>query len=700
MLGLLAGLARLGRGFFVLVEVDGLIVRTLYGSARFTNIARLAGLASFVGLTGFARLSVAATVAATTAATATATTPAILSVVFSARAALFLVDLVLLDEILLVDFGFVILDRGVEGLGAQGRDRARARTVDAHARAFEGRVDQHLDRHAVAGFDLGQFGALPVQDIDRGFGACSQADLLAATARGLFLDHPQRRQAGARCGPHQARAFAMRAGLGRSLEHAGAEPLAAHFHQAEVGDPPDLDPRPVVLERVLHRLLDLTDVAVLLHVDEVDDDQARHVAQPQLASNLGGSLDVGGKGGLLDIMLARRPAGVDVDRDQRLGRVDDDIAAALELHERLVHRAQLVLDAVALEQRGRLAVQLHPPDVAGHQQLHEAAGGAIAVLALDQHGLDVLVVKVADRALHQVAVAVDERRGRGPERILAHLVPQAGEIVEVALDLDPGPLETRGADDQPHGRGKLQVGDDRLQPLAVAAVADLPADPAAVRRVGHQHAVTPGEAEVGGQGRALVAALFLDDLDEQHLAALDDVLDLVAAAQVQALATNLVGSLVLAAAAPAARTMIFLVGIALAVEVLAFALGFLGHIVDPVILVMRIERLVFGLAAQSLFLGGMLRFLSQQRFAIGLGDLVIIGVDFAEGEEAVAVAAIVDERRLERRFDTGYLGEIDISLELLVLGGLEVKLLDPVSLDDGDPGLFQVARVDQHARGH
>jgi hypothetical protein len=38
--------------------------------------------------------------------------------------------------------------------------------------------------------------------------------------------------------------------------------------------------------------------------------------------------------------------------------------------------------------------------------------------------------------------------------------------------------------------------------------------------------------------------------------------------------------------------------------------------------------------------------------------------------------------------------------ELLVLGGLEVKLLDPVPLDDGDPGLFRVARVDQHARGH
>jgi hypothetical protein len=61
-------------------------------------------------------------------------------------------------------------------------------------------------------------------------------------------------------------------------------------------------------------------------------------------------------------------------------------------------------------------------------------------------------------------------------------------------------------------------------------------------------------------------------------------------------------------------------------------------------------------------------------------------VDFAEGQEAVAVAAIVDERRLKRRFDPGYLGEIDIAFELLVLCRLEIKFLDPASLDDSHPG--------------
>ena len=72
-------------------------------------------------------------------------------------------------------------------------------------------------------------------------------------------------------------------------------------------------------------------------------------------------------------------------------------------------------------------------------------------------------------------------------------------------------------------------------------------------------------------------------------------------------------------------------------------------------------------------------------------------MDLAEREEAVAIAAIIDERRLERRFDPGHLGEIDIPLELLMLFGLEIKFLDPVTRGDRDPSFLGVARVDQHA---
>ena len=65
---------------------------------------------------------------------------------------------------------------------------------------------------------------------------------------------------------------------------------------------------------------------------------------------------------------------------------------------------------------------------------------------------------------------------------------------------------------------------------------------------------------------------------------------------------------------------------------------------------MIVAIVIFG-GAQALFLGGVLGLLAEQRLAVLLGDLVIIGVDFAEGEEAVAIAAIIDERRLQRRLD-------------------------------------------------
>jgi hypothetical protein len=84
----------------------------------------------------------------------------------------------------------------------------------------------------------------------------------------------------------------------------------------------------------------------------------------------------------------------------------------------------------------------------------------------------------------------------------------------------------------------------------------------------------------------------------------------------------------------------------------------------------------------------------DQRLTVGNRDLVIIGMDFAEGQEAVAIAAIFDEGGLKRRFDAGDLGEVDVAAQLLALGGLEVKFFDAVAADHNDPGLFRVGGID------
>jgi hypothetical protein len=98
--------------------------------------------------------------------------------------------------------------------------------------------------------------------------------------------------------------------------------------------------------------------------------------------------------------------------------------------------------------------------------------------------------------------------------------------------------------------------------------------------------------------------------------------------------------------------------------------------------------------AMGLFLG------LDQRLPVGDRDLVVVGMDFAEGEEAVAVAAIFDEGGLKRGFDPGDLGEVDIPAQLLALRGLEIKLFDAIAADHDNPGFFRVGGIDQHLVGH
>jgi hypothetical protein len=114
----------------------------------------------------------------------------------------------------------------------------------------------------------------------------------------------------------------------------------------------------------------------------------------------------------------------------------------------------------------------------------------------------------------------------------------------------------------------------------------------------------------------------------------------------------------------------------------------------PVAAAIRAVLVLFlGLAVRA-FLG------LDQRLTVGDRDLIIIRVNFTEGEEAVAVAAIFDEGGLERGFDPRDLGEVDIAAQLLALGSLEIKFLDAVAANDNDPGLFRVGSIDQHLVGH
>ena len=73
----------------------------------------------------------------------------------------------------------------------------------------------------------------------------------------------------------------------------------------------------------------------------------------------------------------------------------------------------------------------------------------------------------------------------------------------------------------------IKPADDGLQLFTVDRVADLAADTATVMCVRHQHTITPGQRNICRQCSALVAALFLDHLNKQDLAAGDDFLNFI-----------------------------------------------------------------------------------------------------------------------------------------------------------------------------
>ena len=167
--------------------------------------------------------------------------------------------------------------------------------------------------------------------------------------------------------------------------------------------------------------------------------------------------------------------------------------------------------------------------MARHEHAHEVLRFLVGVVAGDHDLVDLARIEVADRALDQAAFLVDElRRGRA-KRQLAHILPEAQQVLEVALHLGLGAVGAGGAQDDAHSLRHVEFGGDRLQPLAVGGIGDLPRDAAAAPRIGHQHGIAAGERKIGGERRALVAALFLDDLHQQHLPALDHFLDLVLA---------------------------------------------------------------------------------------------------------------------------------------------------------------------------
>ena len=114
-------------------------------------------------------------------------------------------------------------------------------------------------------------------------------------------------------------------------------------------------------------------IAPLFHVDQVEHDDAAQVAQPNLPRDLFDRFHVGARDRVFQTRAAAADelAGVDVDRNQRFGLIDDQIAAGLQPDARLDRFIDLSLHAVGFENRFVARVKLDAFDQPRLHAVHE-----------------------------------------------------------------------------------------------------------------------------------------------------------------------------------------------------------------------------------------------------------------------------------------------------------------------------------------
>ena len=198
--------------------------------------------------------------------------------------------------------------------------------------------------------------------------------------------------------------------------------------------------------------------------------------------------------------------------------IDDDGAAGRQRHGVRERRLDLAFDLIAREQRHRFViVVLELAQVVGHDPFHELLGLVVHGPVVDQDLAHVIGEIVTQRAQDGVAFLVDQERGGSRDHDLFDRLPHREQVVHVPLQFLGTATDASRAHDGAHALWHGQLRHGFAHDVAILA-GDPARHPACLGVVGHQHQETSGETDIGCQRRALVAALFLFDLDDNVLA--------------------------------------------------------------------------------------------------------------------------------------------------------------------------------------
>src|SRR3990170_625648 len=198
--------------------------------------------------------------------------------------------------------------------------------------------------------------------------------------------------------------LADRARFAQHMREAFARALARHLHEAQLGKAVHRHAR-AVARQCLAELVE-HGVAVLfrIHVDEVDDDDAAEVPQPQLARDHLRRLQIGLEYRVVEAADPDEAAGVDVDCRQRFGLVDNQVAAGLEIDPPRQRLLDFSLDAVEFKKRPRAGIMLEPRGDIGCEFERKGLHLLERFAGIDQDARRFIVGEIAQHAQAQIEV--------------------------------------------------------------------------------------------------------------------------------------------------------------------------------------------------------------------------------------------------------------------------------------------------------
>src|ERR1700731_399290 len=237
-------------------------------------------------------------------------------------------------------------------------------------------------------------------------------------------------------GLDHARGLADRARLSQRAFQGLLDSLACNRHKTKIIELQDLGRRAVSLQRFFQRLHYFRAVAALVHVNEVDDDNAPKVAQTNPPDDLLDGIDIRLDERIFQpCRLAHGPSRIDVDRDQRLRLVDHDITTAPQPDLRLERFVDFFRDVELLEQRRVFAVKLHAPHQRRLEAAHETQNAFVFLLGICPDGGKAAAYLVTQNAFYQVQIVIDQRRRFRRIRASPNLIPQIDQETNIVAQI-------------------------------------------------------------------------------------------------------------------------------------------------------------------------------------------------------------------------------------------------------------------------